>query len=202
MPEVIEAPTNGSELPNASSSLKGLTDEELMAIANQHHAAYGQCLRKAIKDHARLAGQALVELKDRHKSKFGAWLKQNFKGSPKTARAYMRVARNWKQIHAAGLDREDVTLAQLRAFLARTTNIQPSQKQTTKPVLETAVVDDAGQPAPDPFPVPRQFALNADDADEFDDMVANLMPVFHTTTVADTVLEAVRFCYKVKFSDQ
>ncbi len=193
---------NRIPVPNSHSTLKARSDQELKAIANENHGAYGSCLRNAV-NHARLAGQALMELKARHGKygKWGDWLEHNFDGSAESANVYMRIARNWKKIVAHGWDREDVTLTQLRALLAKRSKRQLTQKKTTEPDLDSGEDKEEALPTPSQM---RQFVilLNTHDADEFDDMVEYLMPVFKTDNSQDTVCHAVRCCWKENGGDK
>lgn len=69
---------------------------ELRRIANRHHREYMGTHRKAMRDHARLSGLALIAIKKRMRhGHWTRWLEQNFEGNPDTARVYMRVAREW-----------------------------------------------------------------------------------------------------------
>lgn len=182
------------------------SDEELKAIANKNHAACVSCLRKTL-NHIRLAGDALNEMKGRLKGTrgaWGAWLAENFDGSPESARLYMRVAANWEKIVADGLDREGVTLEQLRKHIAHTgqeqddttahqAEGQPSNVSTSEPT------EGENQDAPPP-PKTKTVPLKLNDPDRkaFNGMIQKLQPVLNTTTTTDTVLKALQVCCEVK----
>lgn len=73
-----------------------MTLEQYAARANECHDRFKKHVGEALRD-AKEAGMAL----NRAKWKLGhgpwtEWLEQNFKGSPETARNYMRVAKHWK----------------------------------------------------------------------------------------------------------
>jgi Protein of unknown function (DUF3102) len=109
------------------------TDEELKQEARDGHRQYRGCLRNAIRDHVRRAGAALTELKRRvGHGKWGDWLAKNWEASEETATLYMRVFHNWKGIVKAGLDRDGVTLEQLRRFLAK-----PKSTKLPTPKVDT-----------------------------------------------------------------
>jgi hypothetical protein len=112
---------HGSAASEKRSQLRiSPANEQLWKEANDGHHNFKACLRHAIKDHARRAGDALNELKKR--LGHGNWLavlKDKFQGSRETAQSYMRVARRWGEIVAAGLDRDGITLEELKRFLAK-----------------------------------------------------------------------------------
>ena len=138
---------NGSSLP-----FSGLTDEQLWEDANRHEGACLSKLRSALLD-AKAAGDVLAELKRR--TKHGEWtkrLRENFDGSPETARVYMRIAANWRKIVAAGLDsatledvryyiRTDSLDLQVRGGDGRDAPASKSPKQKTKVKRLQVVVD-------------------------------------------------------------
>ncbi len=116
---------NGSQLPVCSiDDLATLSDDELKEVINGHHRAFMGCLGKAIKEHARLVGAALIEMKLRLKERLGhghfdEWVREHFAGSERTARVYRQIADNWKAIELLGLDGEEATLEHLRSALAK-----------------------------------------------------------------------------------
>lgn len=91
-----------------------LTDEQLKKGANQAVGLF----RRSI-PHARWAGVCLVEMKKRVKKRGGdwtGWLKENFDGSPWTARLYMRIAKYWDTHLAQHIDQLE-TLDDCRRLL-------------------------------------------------------------------------------------
>jgi hypothetical protein len=71
---------------------------QLAGRANRHHARVLGAMRNAL-DHARHAGDALRAAKKLvGHGNWTEWLGHHFRGSPETARAYMRVARNWRSL--------------------------------------------------------------------------------------------------------
>jgi hypothetical protein len=145
---------NGSPPPIPEAhveELAKLSDEELIAFANHQHHQFRGCMRKAIVEHARLAGAALLAMKarltqarkdGRKRRDWGAWLQANFAGSPETARLYMRIAESWGRIVAHGLDKiPDLALEDLRWFLS-----DPKPKPSEED--EPGATADAGQGGP------------------------------------------------------
>jgi hypothetical protein len=103
-----------------------LTDEQLITIANGHHGLFVGTLRKAVVEHARLVGAALIQLKSRLKhGKWFGWLKKHFKGSAESARLYMRIAKNWNLIVEHGLDRNGIMLEELQWVLSESPGKRP-----------------------------------------------------------------------------
>lgn len=103
--------------------LAELSEAQLKRFASRSHRARLWGIRSGIVVHARNAGAALNEIKERlGHGNWGGWLsnKSNWEPSPETAEVYMRVAREWPKIVAAGLDKKpDLTLEECRAFLAK-----------------------------------------------------------------------------------
>jgi hypothetical protein len=67
---------------------------------NQHHAAAVKHAESAI-EHARAAGELLLEAKNRCKhGEWLNWLAENVDVSQKTAWQYMRIAERWDEIRA------------------------------------------------------------------------------------------------------
>jgi hypothetical protein len=130
---------NGKPLPFeaaavAAEDLQKLSVEQLTELANRHHRGFLGCVRGAFVEHARLAGGALLLLKSRLEAGgWGDWLKANFVGSPETARLYMRVARHWPAIQGLGLDREDITLEELRWVLSDSNGPPPGHRGKPRP---------------------------------------------------------------------
>jgi hypothetical protein len=191
--------------------LPELSDEQLQDVANSHHRAFAGSLRKAMTDHARLAGAALLQLKARLKQgSWGDWLKKHFRGSAETARLYMRVAKHWHLIVEQGLDRKGMTLEDLRWVLSESPSARPGSKQPganpeQAPAGLKLDTEDAGaeenrpgkgdaEPTPPSTVRQVQLLFGEDDREEFDGDVEYLMGVFHTDNVTDTVFKAVREC--------
>lgn len=70
--------------------------EELKEKANRHHALALSGFDHALEE-ARKAGEALQEAYERlgRAGRWGRWLRANFNGSPRTARQYRQIYRNW-----------------------------------------------------------------------------------------------------------
>lgn len=86
--------------------------------ANKHHAKV-QAHWKGLLDHARLAGEALIEAKRRlgHKTKWSKWRRDHFEGSKETACNYMRVAREWNDPRIQQATASGVTIDSINKFL-------------------------------------------------------------------------------------
>jgi hypothetical protein len=188
--------------PITVEDLKDLSEKELVNLANGYHRQFCGSLRKAMVDHARLAGAALVQLKTRHKrGSWEDWLRNNFKGSLETARLYMRVARNWHLIEEHGLDRGGITLEEFRWILSESPGSRPGsepENKESKPDTEGGEAEgNSGQgdaAASNIEQIPLRFS--ADEAEDFKEQVRRLGVEFDTDNTTDTVREAVRRCYE------
>lgn len=75
--------------------------ETLASLANAEHEACEHALADSL-HHARMAGIHLLQAKERlGHGEWIRWLIINFRGKPRTAQAYMRVAREWDAVQAA-----------------------------------------------------------------------------------------------------
>jgi hypothetical protein len=184
--------------------LPKMSTEELLAVANGAHQAFVGSLRGAIKEHARLAGAALLLLKARHKhGAWQEWVDANFKGSYANAKLYMRIARHWPQVVDLGLDRDGFTLSDLRWVFSESGGPRPGTDEA-KGKKEAAAGKEGtdgpgegeagGAARSEVRQVP--LLLTEDNIGDFEDMVRHLQKVFGTDNTTDTVLEAVRRCYK------
>ena len=97
---------------------------QLAEQANFHHRECTASANTAI-DHAHAAGDALILAKrECPRGSFLGWVKENFSGSPRTARLYMAVAKRWPQIEAK---RQRVANLGLREAMQLTRNAGPKQ---------------------------------------------------------------------------
>jgi hypothetical protein len=105
--------------------------------ANREHKLAGDKAKLAVQ-HAKNCGEELMRIKGLlGHGKFLPWLKENFEGSDRTARAYMRIAENWQCI--ANLDTSTLTGA-----LAA---LSPAKPSAGAPVIECeATVIEERQP--------------------------------------------------------
>jgi hypothetical protein len=178
-----------------------LSDEELIAAINEHHPAYGGTQSRAIVHHARFAGSALLEMKRRcQHGDWTAWLKANFDGSPETANLYMRIARKWDVIVAHGLDNiPDWTLRDLRWFLAEPRPLQepkPKPPELDYPEEEDEEPErDKPEEAPPSNTRQYQLHLEANQMEEFLDMVRHLKKFFDVSNLNDAIFRAVQRCH-------
>lgn len=77
-----------------------IEERGLAERANAEHRACETAVNAAL-DHAMRAGDLLLEVKTGlPHGAFGAWVEENFAGSGRTARAYMRVARHREELEA------------------------------------------------------------------------------------------------------
>lgn len=113
--------------------------------ANREYKLAGDKAKLAI-EHAKNCGEELIQIKRLlGHGKFLPWLKQNFDGSDRTARAYMRIAENWQCI--ANLDPTSLTSA-LAALSVPAATPKPSDEN---PVIECeATVVEEGDPVEAP----------------------------------------------------
>jgi len=188
------APHLADRPPDPTVGFPVFTDDDLLDIANASHERFVGCLRTGIKDQARVAGAALREMKERvPHGEWTPWLKENFDGSPQTARVYMQIARCWESIVEQGWH-ETATLEQLRHFLA---DQNPKNRKPEPGLPEDD--DELILPLHQPSAPPRQVVLTlSPDDDEFDDLVTSLMEFFGTTNPTDTVYCALRECWEVR----
>jgi hypothetical protein len=181
--------------------LKDLTDKELIALANGHHREFCGTLRKAVVEHAGIAGHALLQLKSRQKhGTWEDWLKKNFQGSAKSAQLYMRIAKHWRLIVQHGLDREGMTLEDLQWVLSDSPGPRPGSatKEKQKKAKEELKLDADGAKADESAAPNRQVPLyfSESDKEEFEEWVKRLGAAYKTDNLTDTVREAVRREYE------
>jgi hypothetical protein len=208
MPKVVTTLNPGSSLPGAGpkpvrvEDLKDLSDKELVALANGHHERFVGTLRKAIVEHARVAGAALFQLKSRHKSAgWRAWVGEHFKGSAETANTYIRVYRNWPLIVEQGLDKEGVTLEKLRWVLSESLGREEAdggnkgkKASKEKDSEDSDAEGEGGAPPGKDRQIKLFFA--ADEAEEFEEQVRRLTVAFKFDNNTDTIREAVHRCWE------
>src|SRR5215217_7649052 len=72
--------------------------ESLVAEINHYHAKCEEAAGQAVA-YAKEAGDRLTKVKDSlGHGEWLPWLEKNFKGTPRTAQAYMRIANNWTEL--------------------------------------------------------------------------------------------------------
>lgn len=110
-------------MSNITTNLAALATE-----ANQHHAAAQDKARQAV-DRALQAGALLLQAKAAiGHGAWAAWLQQNFNGSARTARGYMRLANHREAIDAKRQRVADLSLREAIAALA-----EPKEAPDRKP---------------------------------------------------------------------
>lgn len=95
------ATSSKSHQTTSNQNSRASTDlTELAASANKHHHAVESHLGQAVRS-AKRAGDALRRVRKRvGHGNFTKWLEANFESSPETARVYMRISKEWKDIKA------------------------------------------------------------------------------------------------------
>jgi hypothetical protein len=150
-------------------------------------------MRASVKEDVLPAGKALNELKRRvGHGGWEDWLKSNFDGSEETATLYMRVAARWDEVVAEGLDRDGVTLEEIRRFLAK-------DRPRAGPAAKAAGGSGAGHGCAAGTPADKDHPVTLKvPAAEYEDFLARLGRVAERFgTVGDqgaTVLAALEFC--------
>jgi Protein of unknown function (DUF3102) len=121
---------------------------ELASIANREHHLAKQAA-KSMALHSLAAGEALNRAKDRVKhGEWGAWLRENFDGSQRSAQRYMRIAANAPRV--AHLDLESMSLGALDRWLA---------SASYPPEVETQACADCGACAVTLYGLPGPLPL-------------------------------------------
>jgi hypothetical protein len=181
---------------NRSSLRIRQSDEQLWTEANGGYHNYHGCLRNAIKDYVRRAGAALNRLKARvGRGNWEASLKSNFHGSSETANVYMRVARRWGEIEAAGLDKkDDVTLEEIKRFLAK-----PKEPSS---IICKPKPRKGGGVAPNPPPF-RDFAfrLSSKRATALDKWLQEGKRSLQTDDIGNVIYEAMMWRWEIGTND-
>jgi hypothetical protein len=211
----IESPDSvrrENETAVSDSGVDSRSDEELTAEVRAGLDAYRRGMRDAIEG-ARRAGAALQVMKDRAgHGNWEAWLRDNFEMSPQTARLYMRIANNWDRVIEHGLDKiPDLTLSDLRSFLAEPKKETEEPQKEHKKEPELNVEDDEPQPSGEedvgggadgpPTDIrQRSVRLRDDVMDRFDYMVRRLTKVL-STDEHEVIYRGVRFLFEEKCRD-
>ena len=134
--------------------------DEINGIYDQCESARGLALDHADQalDLARQAGALLIDAKDRcNHGEWRNWLKDNFRGSERTATDYMWVANNWPKIRAKRQSSAVLSIAQAKRLLAPPKKVkQVSVESAENDTAEPEDVDDQ----------PNDDVDAADDADE------------------------------------
>jgi hypothetical protein len=189
-------------LPPAQKKLGEMTEAELAEVIRRGHRGFLGCMRAAIKQQAREAGEALLVVKLRLKRRgasFREWLAElDCKLSIETARLYIRVAKNWDLVEKLGLDRDDVTLEDLRHVLSDSFDKAPegSEEDASEDDEKDEEKDkeDADKPGGENTPGLThkvELVYDEDDGPEFDADVRYLAEILGTENPSDTVLHVV-----------
>ena len=133
----------GPKLTGAAlgSRLKTLADE-----ANKHHSEV-RAHWMGMLDHARQAGEALIEAKRRlgHKSKWSKWRRERFEGSKETACNYMRVAREWNDPRIQQARADGVAIDSINKFLKFLRGDSPDDDNKTPSKRELQIAEARDQ---------------------------------------------------------
>ncbi len=94
------------------------TLDQIAERANQAHARAMGAARNAL-EHALAAGRALLTAKEICPAgSWGKWLAENFQGSERTARAYLRLAMHWHHLGGDRLRAADASRRQVERMMA------------------------------------------------------------------------------------
>lgn len=104
LPEDVPPPRSAAMQSTAISKViavaPGTTLAEIAIAINKEHVAVGTAINAGL-DHARRAGQLLIEAKARlSHGKWLPWLHANFAGSRRTAQVYIRIASKYSELAA------------------------------------------------------------------------------------------------------
>lgn len=171
--------------------LPKLSDEQLLELANGRHDEFLGAMRKAIVEHARIAGAALLELKKRAgHGNWADWLRQNFSGSVETAQVYMKIAKGWPLLQRKlGRELKDASLEQLRRALAKPVpGEERRKKQARRSTKAQPNVKDDGR-------LPYELSLSPNQKESLASWARDLTDEFKTTDPSLVVYRAVERVY-------
>jgi len=116
--------------------------DTLAARINEEHCAC-ETAANAVPTHAMSAGELLMEAKGQlPHGAFGSWLKENFAGSDRTARAYMRVYSHREELEAKRQSSATLSLdGVLKALSASKDPPRPEERPTTLEEMEARAED-------------------------------------------------------------
>jgi hypothetical protein len=116
--------------------------DTLAARINEEHRAC-ETAANAVPTHAMSAGELLMEAKGQlPHGAFGSWLKENFAGSDRTARAYMRVYSHREELEAKRQSSATLSLdGALKALSASKDPPRPEERPTTLEEMEARAED-------------------------------------------------------------
>lgn len=140
------------------------------AVINDEHRAAFQSAQTAI-EHARVAGEHLIKAKAAlNHGEWLPWLAANVEVSERTARAYMSVAVNWKQLSAKSAATADLTIEGALKALSK------PKAESTKSAVTTDLpksAEPADLPASKPVAPVEVEKLRAE-LDEANDRLAEM----------------------------
>lgn len=98
----------------------------LASEINHHHQAAEEAAFSAL-DHARIAGDLLIEAKTRcGHGAWSDWLVANFRGSERTAQRYMKLATGWAELEAKTTRVSDLSIREAVKLLGAPREEKPS----------------------------------------------------------------------------
>lgn len=127
---------------------------DLAAKANAQHEFCLASANTAIQ-HARDCGQALIEAKSlcRHGT-WQQWLRDNFRGSARTARVCMRIARHWPEIEAKRQSSAVLSIDQALRLIADSSDSEEDDQPDPTVESQPRVPRSGRDPRPGPLPAP------------------------------------------------
>jgi hypothetical protein len=115
--------------------------DTLAARINEEHRACEMAANAAL-THAMSAGELLMEAKGQlSHGAFGPWLKENFAGSDRTARAYMRVYSHREELEAKWQSSATLSLVGALRALSATKDAPQSERPATLEEMEARAED-------------------------------------------------------------
>jgi hypothetical protein len=110
---------------NAIADSRQTSLATLASEINAHHQAAEEAAFSAL-DHARAAGDLLIEAKGRCKhGSWSDWLVANFRGSERTAQRYMKLATGWAELEAKTTRVSDLSLREAVKLLETPREAKP-----------------------------------------------------------------------------
>jgi len=141
---------NGGELVQVQTPATGLSLSDLADRINQEHAKCEAAMNTSLQ-HALKAGRLLLEAKRQvDHGEWGDWLHENFKGSDRTARIYMRVFRHRAELSEAEANRQTSAVLSLDGAVKLLTapKPEPEEEPEVSEEPEDAQVEDNLEESP------------------------------------------------------
>lgn len=163
---------NCVEIATSDNSQSGEEDRKialkLAGMAERANRHFNTANDKAheLLEFARRCGEELNKAKELvPHGKWDSWLQQNFEGSPRTARNYMRLAANWQSIADLRLESIDDALTAIRRLTSGQRSFEPDafdkDLQDSTEIAIPPSADDNRESSPEEPPL-RELALDAE----------------------------------------